>query len=137
MSDTSVIALSAGEIPPVPETPTVNLAPSDTATPAGGHSADPYSDSSGWSLADPDVNGARAPPLDDREYWHGLIDERAAAAFLDLAVRTLQTFRYRGGGAIYVAVSSRCIRYRRIDLKTWADGRLRSSTADTGEGDAE
>ena len=71
-------------------------------------------------------------PNAESEYWYGLIDERAAADFLGLTDRTLQTFRYRGDGALYVAVSSRCIRYRRIDLKAWADERLRSSTADNG-----
>ena len=131
MSDTSVIALNAGEFPAAPETPVIVSAPPDDGAPA---TLKP--DNTDHSLVDPETNGARAPPLDGREYWHGLINERAAAAFLDLAVRTLQTFRYRGGGALYVAVSSRCIRYRRIDLKAWADERLRSSTADTGPDEA-
>ena len=42
------------------------------------------------------------------DYWHALIDEKAAAAFLGLTKRTLQAHRQKGGGARYVRLSSRC-----------------------------
>ena len=74
---------------------------------------------------------ARGPP-DASDYWQGLIDEECAAKFLKLSQRTMQGYRYRGGGPNYIAVSSRCVRYRRIDLRRWADARLRASTSDTG-----
>ena len=69
----------------------------------------------------------------DRDYWFSLIPENPAAKFLNLKCRSLQGFRYRGGGPKYVLISSRCIRYRRIDLWEWAKARLRSSTSDTGQ----
>ena len=77
-----------------------------------------------------DLDGsAHAPP----EYWNGLINEEAAAEYLGLKVRTMQGFRYRGGGPRYIAISSRCLRYRRIDLRSWADARVRTSTSDPGK----
>ncbi len=72
----------------------------------------------------------------DQDYWHALIDEKVAAEFLKLKVRTMQGFRHRGGGPLYVRLSSRCIRYRRVDLRQWADARVRTSTSDPGKGAA-
>ncbi len=69
----------------------------------------------------------------DASFWHGLIDEKVAGDFLDLTARTMQGMRQRGGGPRYIVVSSRCIRYRRIDLRTWSEARLRTSTSDPGE----
>jgi hypothetical protein len=66
-------------------------------------------------------------------FWFDYIDEEAAAEFLDLTRRTLQGYRQRGGGPRYYAFSARCIRYRRIDLRAWADVRIRSSTSDAGK----
>ena len=62
------------------------------------------------------------------DYWYGQVNEKVAAAFLDLQPRTLQAYRQRGGGPLYVAISPRCVRYRRIDLHRWAEDRLRTST---------
>jgi hypothetical protein len=72
-------------------------------------------------------------PASASDYWHGLIDERAAADFLDLSVRTLQKQRQTGGGPPYYALSPRCIRYTRIGLKAHAEARARTSTSGTGE----
>ena len=66
------------------------------------------------------------------DYWQGLIGEEVAAKFLSLTIRTLQGWRYKGGGPRYVRVSARCIRYRRADLRVWAEARLRTSTSDIG-----
>ena len=74
---------------------------------------------------------ARGPP-DASDYWQALIDEKAAAAFLGLTDRTMQAYRQKGGGCKFIRLSSRCLRYRRIDLKAWADARIRSSTSDPG-----
>ncbi len=68
------------------------------------------------------------PTIGDADYWYGQINEKVAAAFLDLQARTLQAYRQRGGGPRYVAVSARCIRYRRVDLRAWAEERLRTCT---------
>jgi hypothetical protein len=65
-------------------------------------------------------------------YWYELIDEAEAARFLDLNPRTMQGFRYRGGGPRFVRLSSRCVKYRRIDLRDWAEAKLRTSTSDLG-----
>ena len=58
-----------------------------------------------------------------------LIPEDAAARFLGISVRFLQQHRSIGDGPPYVRVSPRAIRYRRSDLKSWSDARLRTSTA--------
>ena len=73
------------------------------------------------------------PPEVDAGFWYSLIDEEAAAGFLDLSVRTMQGYRYKGGGARYVCISSRCVKYRRIDLREWAEARMRTSTSDPGQ----
>lgn len=77
-----------------------------------------------------------APAEADPDYWHSLIDERTAGHFLGLVERTMQAHRQRGGGAKYIVLSRRCIRYRRIDLKAWADDRVRLSTSDPGPPEA-
>jgi predicted DNA-binding transcriptional regulator AlpA len=61
-----------------------------------------------------------------------LLDERDAAASLGLQPRTLQLWRRTGEGPSFVRVSSRCVRYRVADLESWAESRVRTSTADTG-----
>ena len=76
------------------------------------------------------MDGSARGPAD---YWHALINEEAAASHLGLKVRTMQGFRYRGGGPRYVRISSRCLRYRRVDLREWADARVRTSTSDPGK----
>ena len=57
-----------------------------------------------------------------------LLDEAQAAAFLGFAPRTLQAWRQRGGGPLYVRISSRAIRYRRRDLIAWVEKRLVKNT---------
>ena len=68
--------------------------------------------------------------LEDLDYWHSLIDERAAATFLGLEQRTLQSWRQNGRGCEFIRISSRCIRYTRARLKSFADDRARHSTSD-------
>ena len=67
-------------------------------------------------------------------YWHALIDEKEAGEFLKLSIRTMQSKRVYGGGPRFIRLSSRCIRYRRIDLREWADGHSLRSTSDPGSG---
>ena len=67
------------------------------------------------------------------DYWFALIDETEMAKFLNLSVRSLQNYRYRGGGPKFVSVAIRCKKYRRIDGRTWIESKLRSSTADPGQ----
>ena len=73
----------------------------------------------------------------DADYWPSLIDEKAAADFLNVTTRTMQSLRQRGGGPRFYALSARLIRYTRADLKAWAGEHLRASTSDPGpDGDA-
>lgn len=71
-------------------------------------------------------------PLEASDYWYGLVDEKEAGRFLGLTRRCMQAYRQKGGGPRFIVISSRCIRYRRHDLRCWVDGRVRSSTADPG-----
>lgn len=67
------------------------------------------------------------------DHWYQLIDEKVAAQYLGLKPRTLQDWRQRSSsGPPFVRISGRCIKYRRIDLREWADARLRKSTSDMG-----
>jgi hypothetical protein len=61
-----------------------------------------------------------------------LLTEDSAASLLGFSPRALQSWRHRGGGPIFVKISARAIRYRRIDLQSWAEKRLRKSTSDRG-----
>ena len=61
-----------------------------------------------------------------------LLTEKEAAKLLGFSVRTLQGWRYRGGGPRFVRVSRGCVRYRRQDLDEWVESRLRWSTSDDG-----
>ena len=79
------------------------------------------------------TDGGDLPLGQDPAYWHSLIPETEAAEFLNMTSRSMQAMRQRGGGPRFIRISSRCIRYRRVDLKTWADARMRSSTSDPGE----
>lgn len=74
---------------------------------------------------------APIPPETDPDYWYGLINEETAAAFRGVTVRKMQKDRQTGDGPKYVRLSSRCIRYRRVDLRADAETRLQSSTAET------
>ncbi len=78
------------------------------------------------------LDGKPRGPPDASDYWQALIDEKVAAAFLGLTERTMQAYRQKGSGPRYVRISSRCLRYRRIELRQWAEARLRSSTSDPG-----
>ncbi len=84
-----------------------------------------------------DNHGARATsgadPPSDPDYWNSLINETEAGDFLGLSVRAMQKRRQTGGGPRYVHISSRCLRYRRIDVRAWADRLMCSSTSDSGQ----
>ena len=46
--------------------------------------------------ASPEAGAVDAPAPDDLNFWHSLIDEKAAGAFLGLTDRTMQAMRQRG-----------------------------------------
>ena len=74
-----------------------------------------------------------AGDADNHDYWYALINEKEAGAFLGLTDRAMQAYRQRGDGCRFSRLSSRCIRYRRIDLKAWAEARICTSTSDHGQ----
>ncbi len=90
------------------------------------------------------MQGSQTTPIDEAvspedgddlysfEYWFGLIRQEPAAEFVCLKPRGLEAMRQRGEGPKFVRVSSRCIRYRRIDLREWSESLLRKSTSDPG-----
>lgn len=69
----------------------------------------------------------------DPDYLDRLIPETKAADFLGYTIRALQNWRVRGGGPLFVRVSSRSIRYRRRDLIAWTESRLVRSTSEMPE----
>lgn len=70
-------------------------------------------------------------PLPDPDHLDRLLNERDAADFLGYSMRSLQNWRVRGGGPVFVKVSSRSVRYRRRDLIAWADSKIAASTSET------
>ena len=81
-------------------------------------------------IASSDSPPVSEPP--DADYWYSLIDEEAAAAFRGVTVRKMQKDRQTGDGPKFIRLSSRCIRYRRVDLRADAESRMRTSTSDAG-----
>ena len=79
------------------------------------------------------MDGSPCDPLNASDYWQALINEKEAGRFLKLTDRTMQSYRRTGDGPRYIRLSSRCLRYRRIDLREWAEARFRTSTSDTGQ----
>ena len=69
------------------------------------------------------------PPKPDPDHLDRLLTERDAADFLGYSARTLQNCRVRGGGPVFIKVSSRSIRYRRRDLMAWAESKLAEHTS--------
>jgi hypothetical protein len=64
---------------------------------------------------------------------HALLAEDDAAKFLGYSQKSLQRWRIQGGGPKFVKVSQRSIRYRKLDLITWSEERVRTSTSDDGK----
>jgi hypothetical protein len=60
-----------------------------------------------------------------------LLNERQAAILLGHPVRTLQAWRYRGGGPKFVK-ASRSVRYRRRDLLAWIEAATLENTSQGG-----
>ncbi len=62
-----------------------------------------------------------------------LLSEKELSQATGFSVRTLQSWRGRGGGPPFIRVSPRCIRYRRSEVEAWLEERARRSTSDRGD----
>ena len=62
------------------------------------------------------------------------LNEREAAEFLNLSVRTLQQWRWRGQGPNFQKWG-RSVRYAVAELDRFATSNVRRSTSDLGSGD--
>jgi hypothetical protein len=61
-------------------------------------------------------------------FWDGFITEIEAADYLCQSIRTLQKWRVTGFGPHFYK-PGRSVRYRRRDLREWAEGRRRQHTS--------
>ena len=61
-------------------------------------------------------------------FWDGFITETEAADYLCQSIRTLQKWRVTGFGPHFYK-PGRSVRYRRRDLREWAEGRRRQHTS--------
>ncbi len=59
-----------------------------------------------------------------------LLTAKEAARYLNYSPRTLESWRQTGLGPVYIAGSSRSIRYRKSALDQWLAERERRSTSD-------
>lgn len=62
-----------------------------------------------------------------------LLVTKTAAQFLNVQPRTLEKWRFLGGGPKFIKYSSRCVRYKLSDLKAWVEKHSRISTSDLGD----
>lgn len=60
-----------------------------------------------------------------------LLNEKAAAERLGLAVKTLQKWRWTGGGPVFAKLGG-TVRYRVSDIDAFVAANVRASTSDRG-----
>ena len=61
-----------------------------------------------------------------------LLRPEVVAQQLNVSMRTLEAWRYRGGGPKFIRISARCIRYRLGDLVEWQQLHERANTIVAG-----
>ncbi|MCB1464560.1 MAG: helix-turn-helix domain-containing protein [Nitratireductor sp.] len=64
----------------------------------------------------------------DSEKVNRLLTENEAGDYLNVSVRTLQSWRLRGGGPAYAKLG-KAVRYRQGDLDAWVEANLTRSTS--------
>ena len=67
--------------------------------------------------------------LPPSNFWDGFITETEAADYLCQSIRTLQKWRVTGFGPHFYK-PGRSVRYRRRDLREWAETRRRRHTSE-------
>lgn len=60
-----------------------------------------------------------------------MMRETEVAALLGVSRRTLQGWRWRGGGPPYVRIGG-AVRYEPTEVRAWLDAQRRTSTSDGG-----
>ena len=60
-----------------------------------------------------------------------LFTETQLAEKLDISVKTLRSWRYRGGGCPFLKLGA-AVRYSWPDVERWLEDSRRNSTSDTG-----
>ena len=66
-----------------------------------------------------------------------LLYQSEVAHLIGISGRTLEAWRVSGKEElVFVSISRRAVRYRRRDVLSWIETRLRRSTSDTGAGGA-
>ena len=68
-------------------------------------------------------------PKPASQFWDGFITETDAADYLCQSIRTLQKWRVTGFGPHFYK-PGRSVRYRRRDLRDWAESRMRKNTSE-------
>ena len=67
-----------------------------------------------------------ALPLPDE-----LLMQDRVARILIVEEKTLETWRSRGGGPVYIKIGARLVRYRASDVQKFIDAGARASTSET------
>jgi hypothetical protein len=67
------------------------------------------------------------------DFGDEILDTKGAAAFVKVSDRTLEGFRVRGGGPLFLNPSPKIVRYLKSDLIAWLKDHRRVSTSDGGE----
>ena len=80
-------------------------------------------------MSDTPAQGAVPAPNLASLIHRELLDEKAAAAFLDIAPGTLSVWRSTGRYRIPFVKVGRRVRYRRSDLEAWLASRTRTNGA--------
>jgi len=80
-------------------------------------------------MPDTNTRGAICAPILGSLITRDLLDEKAAAAFLQLAPGTLSVWRSTGRYGIPFVKVGRRVRYRRADLENWLERRTRTNGA--------
>lgn len=75
------------------------------------------------------IIGSDRDTLDSAAYHDELVDERTAAAIIDVAPGTMSVWRSTGRYKLPFVKIGRKVRYRRADLQAWLEKRTRHSGA--------
>jgi predicted DNA-binding transcriptional regulator AlpA len=77
-----------------------------------------------------DLDGSQPRGQHHMHAQSSLLTPDQAAAYMGLAVATLQRQRTEGTGPRFIKLGKRRVAYRAVDLQAWLDGRVADSTAD-------